>query len=113
MSGLVPWKTELIEGDPVQIDGRQLIPVVKVRSMLRRQVTFGTAASSGGGGGLVWLQPVAVIERQSDGSEERFPITDEAGMAVRGMLIGAMVLPILYLFIASAAFLWRRSRSNR
>ena len=113
MGGLVPWKTELIEGDPMQIDGRQFIPVMKARSILRRQVTFGTGASSGGGGGFVWLQPVAVIERQSDGSEESFPITDETGMAIRGMLTGAMVLPILYLFIASAAFFWRRRRSNR
>jgi hypothetical protein len=111
MGGLIPWKTELIEGDPMQINGHELVPVMKARSILRRQVTFGTAASSGGGGGIVWLQPVAVIKRHSDGSEERIPITDETGLAIRGMLIGAMVLPILYLFIASVTALWRCRRS--
>jgi len=85
-----------------------LIPIVKVRSIVRRRVTFGTQASNGGGGGLVWLQPVAVIERRSDGSEQRLPIPDEAGMAIRGMLLGALALPILYLLVASLAWLWRR-----
>jgi hypothetical protein len=108
VGGTPLWKTELIEGDPIQVGQRQLIPVVKVRSIVRRRVTFGTQTASGGGGGLVWLQPLAVIERRSDGSEERFPIPDEAGMAIRGMLLGALALPILYLFIAGLAFLWRR-----
>lgn len=113
MGVVAPWKAELIEGDPIQARERWLIPVVKVRSIVRRQVTFGTEASSGGGGGLVWLKPVAVIERQPDGSEEQIPIVDETGIAIRGMLIGALVLPVLYLFIASFAFFWRRSRAKQ
>lgn len=108
MGGSPLWKTELIRGDPLHVGERQLIPIVKVRSIVRRRVTFGTHASNGAGGGLVWLQPVAVIERRSDGSEERFPIPDEAGMAIRMMLLGALALPILYLFIAGLAWLWRR-----
>ena len=113
MGEIAPWKTELIEGDPIQVGGRELVPIVKVRSIVRRQVTFGTAASSGGGGGLVWLKPVAVIERRPDGSEERFSIVDETAVAIRGMLIGALLLPVLYLFVASLSFLWRRSRAKR
>lgn len=104
------WQTEFIEGDPIKVGQREFVPVVKVRSLLRRQVTFGTEASNGGGGGLIWLQPVSVIERGPDGTEERIPINDETGMAIQWMLIGALVLPTLYLFIASLAFLWRRSR---
>jgi hypothetical protein len=110
---IAPWKTVLIEGDPIQVGRRQLVPLVKVRSMMRRQVTFGTKASSGGGGGLVWLQPVAVIERQPGESEEYIPITDETDAAIRGILIGAMVLPIVYIFIASLSLFWRRSRATR
>ena len=110
---IAPWKTELIEGEPVQVGERQLVPVVKMRSLIRRQATFGTDGSGGGGGGLVWLQPEAIVERRPDGTEERFSITDETGTAIRGMLIGAMVLPIVYAFVVSLALLWRRSRSKR
>jgi hypothetical protein len=107
------WQTEFIEGDPIKIGQREFVPIVKMRLILRRQVTFGTEASNGGGGGLVWLQPVSVIARGPDGTEERIPINDETGMAIQWMLIGALVLPTLYLFIASLAFLWRRSRRKQ
>lgn len=106
------WHTKLIKGDPINVGDRQFVPVVKVRSALRRQVTFGTNQSSGGGGGLVWLQPVAVIERRTDGSEEQIPIPDPTWTVMRGMLIGAMVLPILHLFFASLAFLWGRRQAK-
>jgi hypothetical protein len=105
-----PWTTELIEGEAIKVGQRALVPIVKVRSILRRRVTFGTESSSGGGGGLVWLQPVAVIERRPDGSEQRIAIRDETGTAIRGMLIGALALPIFYFIAATLAFLWRKSR---
>lgn len=107
MRGQPPWKTELIEGDPIQVGERQLIPVVRMRSLIQRQVTFGTESSSGRGGGLVWLQPVAVIERWPDGSEQRVSISDETGTVIKGMLIGALFLPIVYLLFTFMAFLWR------
>ena len=107
-----PWTTKLIEGDPIQVGQRQLIPLVKVHSIIRRQVTFGTGSSQGGGGGLVWLRPVAVIERRSDGSEEHIAIPDETWTAIKGMLIGALALPIIYVVVASLAFLWRRGRQS-
>ncbi len=90
-----------------------MIPLVKMRSMVRRRVTFGTQTSSGGGGGLVWLQPVAVIERRPDGNEARIPIPDETGTAIKGMLIGALALPIFYLFIASLVFFRRHRRGKQ
>ena len=92
-----PWTTELVEGEPIQVGERELIPLVRVRSIIRRQVTFGTEASNGGGGGLVWLQPTAVIERRPDGSQEQFPVLDHTWIAIKGMLLGALGLPILYL----------------
>lgn len=101
------WNTEWVEGAPVEVGQRQLIPIVKVRSMVRRRVTFGTQASSGGAAGLMWLQPVAVIERRPDGSEERILLPDETGAAIKGMLMGALALPIVYLFIAGLACYWR------
>ena len=105
-----PWRTDVVEGQPIKVGARELIPVVKVRSIVRRQVTFGTEQSSGGGGGLVWLQPVAMIQRHPDGEEERLTISDQTWMAIKGMLSSVLALPILYFIVAGAAFLWRKSR---
>jgi hypothetical protein len=95
-------------GDPIQVEQRQLIPVARVRSVVRRHVTFGTKASSGRAGGLVWIKPVAVVECHPDGSEEQIPISDETWSAIRAMLIGVLVLPILYGIVAGLVFWWRR-----
>jgi hypothetical protein len=107
-----PWKTELLMGDPIQVGQRQLIPVARVRSVVQRRVTFGTKASSGRGGGLVWIKPVAVVERHPDGSEEQIPISDETWIAIRMMLIGVLALPVLYALVVSLAF-WRRRRLGK
>ena len=107
-----PWQTERIEGDPIQVGRRQLIPVIKVRSLVRRKVTFGTQQSSGHGGGMLWLKPVEVIDRRSDGTEGHTPISDETGATIERMLAGALALPILYLLVASLMFLWRRRRTE-
>lgn len=105
-----PWRTDVVEGQPIKVGARELIPVVKVRSIVRRGVTFGTQASRGSGGGLIWLQPLAVIERHADGSERRIAIRDESGEALKAMLVGALALPVFYLVVVAFMFLWRKSR---
>ena len=112
MNGRGPWQTKVIEGEPIQVDGRELVPIVKARSAMRRGVTFGTHNASGHGGGIVWLKPVAVIERRPDGSEHRIAILDLTGEAIRGMLIGIAIVPILYLVVAILASLWRKARAS-
>ncbi len=108
-----PWHNQLIEGAPIQVGEREYIPQVMARSIIRRRVTFGTQASNGRGGGLVWLQPLAVIERRPDGSEQRIVITDETHQALKAMLMGALTLPILYIIVAIFMFVWRRARSTK
>jgi uncharacterized spore protein YtfJ len=105
-----PWRTDIVEGQPIKVGTGELIPVVKVRSIVRRGVTFGTQASRGSGGGLIWLQPLAVIERHPDGSERRIPIRDGSGEVIKTMLVGALALPVLYLLVVAFMFLWRKSR---
>ena len=112
MSGQRGWETQLVEGDPIQVGHRELIPVVRRRSMLRRQVTFGTQGSNGGGGGLVWLQPTHLTVRHADGGEEVVPILDLTGTTIQKMLMGALTLPIIYLVVTVSTFIWRRRRSQ-
>jgi hypothetical protein len=106
-----PWHTQLIEGEPIQVGQREYIPQVLARSIIQRRVTFGTQASFGRGGALVWLQPLAVIERRPDGSQQRIVIPDETNQALKMMLLGALALPVLYALVATFLCLWRRTRS--
>jgi hypothetical protein len=101
------WSTKLVKGEPVQVGQRQFIPVVQVRSTVRRQVTFGTDDARGSGGGFVWLKPVAVIERRLDGEEQRFAIRDVTATAITGMVTGALAMPLIYLAVLLLRLVWR------
>ena len=103
-----PWSTQVFEGEPIQVGRRQLIPVVKMRSVVRRQITFGTNSAQGSGAGFVWMQPVAVIEQRADGSQQRISIVDQNAAAVQGLLISALALPLLYVVVLVLKSLWRR-----
>jgi hypothetical protein len=107
-----PWHTQLIEGAPLKVGQREYIPQVLARSIIRRRVTFGTQASYGRGGALVWLQPLAVIERRPDGSQQRIVIPDETNQALKMMFLGALALPVLYVLVVTLVCLWRRSQST-
>jgi hypothetical protein len=108
-----PWHSQLIEGAPIKIGQREYVPQVLARSIIRRQVTFGTQASCGRGGVLLWLQPLSVIERRPDGSQQRIVITDETNQAIKMMFLGALTLPVLYIIVAVFMFAWRRTRSTQ
>jgi hypothetical protein len=53
-----------------------------------------------------------MIEHRPDGSETRLVIHDRTWVSIRGMLIGALALPIAYLFFAGLAFLWGRREKS-
>jgi hypothetical protein len=108
-----PWSTQVVEGEPIQVGFRQFIPVVKMRSAFRRRVTFGTNRAQGGGGGVVWMQPVAVIEQRTDGSQQRISIVDQRAAAVQGLLMGALALPLLYVVVLVLKSLWRRQTGSK
>jgi hypothetical protein len=108
MTSREDWNTKSIEGDPITVEGWQLTPIVRVRSLVRRGVTFGTHSASGRGGGFIWLHPQAIIQHHPDGREERIAIPDPTATAIKGMLVGAVALPILYLALTIFLWLWRR-----
>lgn len=103
-----PWTVEEIAGDPVELHGREFIPLVKRTARIWRRLTFGTHRSETRGGGLVWLQPVALIERRPDGGERRIPIPDPTRAALGGMLAGALALPLIFLLVTVLVFGLRR-----
>jgi uncharacterized spore protein YtfJ len=97
--------SEVIEGEPIYVEGRELVPVVQVTTYARRRAFVGTNRLAGQGRGFVRLRPVAVLERGNMG-ERRIPIQDRTTQMFGGLLLAALIIPLL---LALAVRLARRS----
>lgn len=86
--------TEVVEGKPIRVGGRQMVPVVRVTARGRRRATVGPDRLTGWGWGLVRLQPVAILERSETG-ERRVPIRDRTAEVLGGLLLAAFIIPLL------------------
>jgi hypothetical protein len=87
----------LCYGEPVQVDGRTVIPVARVRA-------FG-GMGDGGGGGRLDAVPVGFIEVSAAGS--RFQAIEQPGAGARALAAGGAAITGL----AAAAALTRRRRA--
>jgi hypothetical protein len=89
-----PVVSEVVQGEPVQVGDRELVPLVRVTTHLRRRAFVGTDRTSGDGWGLVRLRPVAILER-SEAGERRLSIPDRTAQALGGFLLAAFIIPLL------------------
>ena len=89
-----PWVTEVVEGRPIRVGERELVPLVRVTTRVRRHAHLGAGQSGGQGWGFVRLRPVAVLERSAAG-ERQFPIQDRTVQWLGGFLLAAFVVPLL------------------
>jgi hypothetical protein len=105
VGGRGPLMSEVVEGEPIYVQGRELVPVVQVTTYRRRRAFVGTDRVSGQGRGSVQLRPVAVLERGEAG-ERRIPIQDRTAQMLGGLLLAALISPLL---LALAVRLARRS----
>ena len=94
IQGRHPVVSEVVEGEPIQVEGRELVPLVRVTTRVQRRALVGTERVSGGGWGAVRLRPVAVLERTEEG-ERRIPIRDKTAQALGGFLLAAFIIPLL------------------
>jgi uncharacterized spore protein YtfJ len=85
-----------IEGKPIRVEGRELVPVVRVEADVRRRAFVGTHGVAGEGAGLVRVRPVALVERGEAG-ERRILIPDRTAQLLGGLLLAALVIPALML----------------
>jgi len=99
-------RVKTVRGDPYYVDGRELIPVVRVVSFGKARATIGTRQVGGRGGGFVWIKPLAVLEVTPTG-ERRIAIQDGTAAAVRGMLAAMISMTLLFTAIR---WLARRKR---
>ncbi|HHN93699.1 MAG TPA: hypothetical protein ENK17_02940 [Anaerolineae bacterium] len=94
----------VITGDPIRVGERELLPLAQVTFSGRRRVSLtgrGTMAQ-------VWavarLRPIAIVERGDQG-ERRIPIRDETARLLSGLLLAAILIPLL---LEVAVRLYRR-----
>jgi len=86
--------TEVVEGKPIRLGERELVPVVRVTSHVRRRAFVGSDRVSAQGWGFVRMRPVAILERDEAG-ERRIPIEDKTAQALGGLLLAAFIIPLL------------------
>jgi len=89
-----PVVSEVVQGKPIQVGERELVPLVRVTSRVRRRALVGTDRVAGEGWGFVRLRPVAILER-SEAGERRFSIPDRTAQALSGFLLAAFIMPLL------------------
>jgi hypothetical protein len=89
-----PWMTEMVEGEPFCVGGRELVPLVRVTSRVRRQALVGSSRVTGRGWGLVRMQPVALLER-SEAGDRCIPIQDETAQTLDRLFLAALIVPLL------------------
>jgi uncharacterized spore protein YtfJ len=86
--------TQDIEGEPIHIGERELVPVARVTTYARRRALVGSNQLAGQGWGFVQLRPVAILERSETG-ERRIPIRDKTAQMFSGLLLAAFITPLL------------------
>ena len=99
-------RVKTVRGDPYDVGGRELIPVVRVVSFGKASGTIGTRQVGGRGGGFVWIKPVAILEVTPTG-ERRIAIQDGTAAAMRGMFAAMVSMTLLFTAIRWLAR-WKR-----
>jgi hypothetical protein len=89
-----PTVSRLVEGQPIRVGARELVPIVRVTARGQRRAHVGNDELAGLGWGFVRLRPVAILERGASG-ERHIPIRDRTVQGLSGFLLAAFVIPLL------------------
>lgn len=84
----VPISVRTIEGEPIIVGEKEIVPVARVIS-----------ASIGRGGGFALVKPVAVLETTPQ-ERRRIPIPDATMRVVAAILLAGLILPLILVRLA-------------
>lgn len=93
MRRLGPIMVETVQGEPLVVGEKELTPIVRLISFVRREGAVKKRGLAGGGGGFVLIEPTAIVESSPQGTR-RLLVRDETRRALAGMLAAALILPI-------------------
>jgi hypothetical protein len=102
----VSVRTGAVRGEPYHIDGKTLVPVARVVSYGKAKGFIGSDRVSGKGVGFAVISPLAMEVRTAEG-EQRIVIRDTTAAALRGLIVMAVVMTVLF---ATIRGLGRRRR---
>lgn len=94
-------RTERVQGEPIQTGERRIIPLAQRTTGVRYQATLGHSVTAQGGG-FVSLRPLGVVV-QKEGSERFLPIRNYTAQALMGILVVAVVVPVLLIIATRLA----------
>jgi hypothetical protein len=86
-----PWPTEVVEGDPLQVKGREVVPFVRVTRGVRRRATLRSDSLAGQGYGFVHMRPVAIVDKEGNGG--RHQIRNETAWVIGWLALAALLIP--------------------
>ncbi len=95
-------KRETIQGQPLRVGDREIVPEAEVWSFQTRQLGLQESSASGGGMWWSWSHPTALIERGPNG-ERRVRINDVNLQFEIALLVAAIILPVLLTIFTSWA----------
>ena len=101
-----PFRVKTVRGQPYDVGGRELVPVVRIVSFGRARGTIGVNGVTGRGAGFALFLPVAIEEKTAEG--ERRIATKDTTANVLVSLFGTAV--VMTAFFAAARWLARRQR---
>jgi hypothetical protein len=87
-----PAMTETVEGEPIHVEGREVVPLIRVTSRVRRTAVLSNEGVEAHGGGFVQLSPVGLLDR-GDSGERRLAIRDQTARSIRWLLLIALIVP--------------------
>lgn len=87
-----PLMTETVEGDPIRVQGRELVPLIQITRWVRRTAVLSSEGVEAYGRGLLQLRPVALLDRSKDGGQ-RLAIVDPTRRWIRWLLVIALLIP--------------------
>jgi hypothetical protein len=101
--------SEVVEGEPIRVGEREIVPVVRVTSHSERRAFVGNQRSGGYGWQFVHVRPIAILER-SEAAERQIPIQNQTARALGGLLLAALIIPVL---LGVVVHLARKKSCNR
>lgn len=89
-----PVLTDLVQGEPIRIHDRELVPLVRIRSRVKRQASLRGDKVSGRGRGFVHMTPVGILE-QREGRNHYHPIGDRTTRTILALFLTGLLVPLL------------------
>jgi hypothetical protein len=87
-----PAFSRVVEGHPIEVQDRELIPLVRVTSWLKRRATLRGDEVEAQGYGFVHLRPVGLVERRAD-TQHRHRIRDETMHSLLALGLAFLLVP--------------------